>query len=214
MNINEVYETNGDGLVRVVFYNTAMKVQIEFLDTGNRRFSQASDIRAGRCKDKLRPSLWGVGYTGYGKFRTSSDAGKKWISMIRRCYDKKWKAKKPSYDNVFVCDDWHSLQVFGAWYEDNYPKDGKSYDIDKDKITKNNKIYSAEHCCFISHSENVGLTSKGGFYMNHALGGRIYIKNAKEFCRKYDINRSNLNKVINGKHKHAKGWTYENITSR
>lgn len=206
MNIGDKFETNSGQFVEVIEYLDAYNVKIKFLDTGNERISQATDIRMGRCKDKMKPSLFGVGYAGYGPHRYKSEAGRKWCAMIRRCYDKKWKKNKPSYDGVTVCDAWHNLQVFGNWFNDNFIDDGRSYDLDKDSIITGNKIYSPETCRLISHRENVSLTAKGGFKMVSPEGLIVEVDNAKRFCITNGIDRSNLNKVLKGQTSHCKGW--------
>lgn len=206
MNIGDTYETNSGSIIEVIGYESALKVKIKFLDTGNERYSQAVDIRMGRCKDKLKPSLFGVGYAGYGDCRYNSLAGKKWAMMMRRCYDAKWKKNKPSYDGVVVCDEWHNMQNFSKWFNENYPSDGLDYDLDKDNLSGDCKIYSPETCRFISHYENVSLTAKGGFKMISPSGQVVDISNAKKFCVSNGIDRSNLNKVLSGKSSHCKGW--------
>lgn len=210
MNKGEIYKTNGDGLVEVIEYMNAYKVKIRFLETGNTRHSQATDIRLGRCKDRLKPSLWGVGYVGYGPCRMSSEAGKKWTAMMRRCYDQKWKQNKPSYRGATVCKEWHNLQNFAAWYEKNRPNNDEKFDLDKD-LKGCGKLYSPATCSLITHSRNVRLTSSGGFKMKSPEGQVVDIDNAKNFCEKHGIDRSNLTKVIKGKYAHVKGWTYAGI---
>lgn len=210
MNVGEIYETNGDGQVLVTSYINALKVEIKFLETGNKRYSQATDIRLGRCKDKLKPSLWGVGYVGYGPYRTSSEAGRKWIAMMRRCYDKKWKKKKPSYDGVKVCADWHNLQNFASWYEKNKPTDAERFDLDKD-LNGDGKLYSPQTCALIPHSKNVRITASGGFRMKSPAGEIVNVENARDFCEQHGLDRSNLAKVIRGRSAHIKGWTYAGI---
>ena len=210
MQIGEVYQSNGDGPVKVVSYVNAFKVEIEFLETGNRRFSQATDIRHGQCKDRMRPSVWGVGFVGYGLHRTRSEAGKKWTAMLRRCYDEKWKRNKPSYDGVTVCGEWHNLQNFAEWYYKNKASD-MPCDLDKDGVVKGSKVYSPKTCQLIPHSQNVGYCAMKDFCMRSPDGVVVRVDNAAQFCRENGLDRSNLTKVVNGKSKHVKGWTYEGI---
>lgn len=81
----------------------------------------------------------------------------------------------------------------------------RSIIYDPKKKSGDCKIYSPETCRFISNSENVSLTAKGGFKMISPSGEVVDISNAKKFCISNEIDRFNLNKVLSGKSSHCKG---------
>ena len=82
-----------------------------------------------------------------------------WKSMIQRCFSEKHKAKNPTYKDVTCCDEWLSFANFLEWLNKEVGYSGKSqgYCLDKDLITKGNKIYSPEACSLVPQAVNVLL---------------------------------------------------------
>lgn len=87
----------------------------------------------------------------------SSQSYRIWNLMLNRCYNKKLKDKKPTYQKCVVCDEWLRFSNFKNWFEENYV-DG--YALDKDVLVKGNKIYSPETCCFVPQEINSMLTKR------------------------------------------------------
>lgn len=137
-------------------------IDVRFIDSGYEFNATASNIRAGKVKDILAPSVCGVGIIGEGSYLASMNkkhhkAYKKWFDMIYRCYSDSKIKRRPTYAECEVCEDWQNFQVFADWFYDNFI-DG--FDFDKDILNPGNKIYSPESCIFVSHEENSGFTSK------------------------------------------------------
>jgi len=80
---------------------------------------------------------------------------RKWKSMIVRCYDDKFKSKFPTYIGCTVCEEWLTFSNFKRWMES---KDWEGKELDKDLLTKGNKVYSPASCVFISQKMNKFLT--------------------------------------------------------
>ena len=80
-----------------------------------------------------------------------------WVNMIRRCYDVKYKKIKTSYKNCQVCDDWKYFSNFLTWCNDAKNNYHEGYQLDKDILFKDNKIYSPETCCFVPKQINILL---------------------------------------------------------
>lgn len=116
-------------------------------------------------------SVYGVGTLGImkdgSKPKTTDGHGKPtreydlWKGMLKRCYDKKWHEKYPTYKDCSVCDRW---LVFANFLEDLPLIEGYEFwrdnpkqriALDKDSKIEGNKIYSLDTCCFISNSDNV-----------------------------------------------------------
>lgn len=70
-----------------------------------------------------------------------------WVRMFRRCYSDDFK----TYNGCKVCKDWLLFSKFKEWFDENYI-DG--YDLDKDILFRNNKVYSPKTCCFVPHMIN------------------------------------------------------------
>lgn len=84
--------------------------------------------------------------TSENKQRISCPCYKAWVRMLERAYSSKWHTKYPSYSNVLVCKDWLYFSNFRKWWINNYI-DG--YQLDKDILSKEIKIYSPETCIYI-----------------------------------------------------------------
>lgn len=150
VHVGEVYHTK-DGDLCVIRYDSALQVLVEFTNTKYRRFVAAGDIRRGRAKDRMRPSVFGVGFLGEGKHlansrRVKSQAYNTWHNMIQRCYSLAYQKKYPYWRDCVVCTKWHNFQNFAEWFYENHVE---GYDLDKDCNKIGNKTYSPDYCEFI-----------------------------------------------------------------
>lgn len=75
-----------------------------------------------------------------------------WKSMLRRCYSERWLAMHPSYLGVYVCPEWHFLSSFALWMEG---QDYSGMHLDKDILSRGERVYSPETCVFIPEALNV-----------------------------------------------------------
>ena len=81
--------------------------------------------------------------------------------MLRRCYDKNFQEKEPSYKDVTVCEEWLCYQNFAKWYEENYYEvENEEMELDKDILIKGNKIYSPSTCIFVPKGINCLFTNR------------------------------------------------------
>ena len=151
----QVYPTR-DGDLIVIKYNSALEVLVEFVDTGYRRLVSAGEIRRGRAKDRLKPSVYGVGYLGDGPHlansrRVKSVAYIAWHNMIKRCYSSTYHIKYPEYADCTVASNWHNFQNFAVWFYDNHIV---GFDLDKDLRVIGNRVYSSDTCQYINPKIN------------------------------------------------------------
>ena len=110
--------------------------------------------------------------------------------MIHRCYDEKSLISTPCYRETSVCTEWHNLQNFGEWYEENYnPKTMQGWQLDKDILQNGNKIYSPETCCFIPQDVNKFLVRPSNRRDKLPLGIRLIGK-------VYEVSISKHNKRV------------------
>lgn len=122
MKAGDIYPTIHGDTVTVVKYEGSMRVTIEFNDNyKHRQVFQSDRVRKGGMKNPYKPSVYGVGFLGVGKYKAQVN-GKMtkhytiWKAMLRRCYCQSSVIKHPTYHNVTVCEDWHNFQVFAEWY--------------------------------------------------------------------------------------------------
>ena len=74
-----------------------------------------------------------------------------WKNLLTRCYSNKSLNKCPTYKDCYVCEDWLYFSKFKAWIEG---QDWRGKELDKDILSKGNKIYSPEFCVYVSHMTN------------------------------------------------------------
>lgn len=204
---------SGDGKFLVIdFSGTTKPVGIRFIDTGFSYYADWSNVKKGRVRDKMKRKTAGVGFFGVGPYKSkckgkASKCYSIWHQMIKRCYDHEYqKSKCPTYEGCVVCDEWHNFQNFAKWYEENYPKDGGKYALDKDIKFEGNKTYSPENCIFVTQEENNIKARCMSVDLVSPSGEVVKVNNAAEFCRAKGLDNSNLSKVINGKASSHKGW--------
>lgn len=75
----------------------------------------------------------------------------KWKNMLKRCYDKNFLSKNPTYAGCSVCTEWLTFSNFRAWMAE---QDWKGKQLDKDLIKRGNKIYHPDFCVFVSSVVN------------------------------------------------------------
>lgn len=155
----EKYVTNEGYEVEIVKYNSSLSCDIKFDNGIIIKDLNYHQIKNGQVKNPYHKSVYNIGFIGVGEYkahikRKPTKAYDSWIGMLRRCYSNKSLAKRPTYKDVTVCEEWHNFQNFAEWFEVNY-KDGLH--LDKDLLSKHEKIYSPETCCFLTISENSRL---------------------------------------------------------
>lgn len=200
--------TNKSGELEVVEYLDAYNVRVRFIDTGFEIATQASSIRSGEVKDKLRPSVFGIGYLGDGEFKTWANYGRTkeyvaWQNMLQRCYDPKCHVKRPTYIGCSVCAEWHNFQNFAKWMS-KQNCEGKQ--LDKDIKVEGNKVYSPETCMFVTPAENVVEANAKQYAFVSPSGVVTDVYNLSEFCRENGLDQGNMSNVHAGKLKQHKGW--------
>jgi hypothetical protein len=163
INTGDRYLTKSCGWLEVVKYHSASKIDVKFEVTGFRTTVEACQLKRSNIWDKLLPSVLGVGCLGDGPYATSLPNGKatwlytRWSGMLERCYDIDFKLKSPHYSKCTSSTDWLNFQNFADWAskQDGYMM--ARWQLDKDIISKGNKLYSAETCCFVPQEINTLL---------------------------------------------------------
>lgn len=158
--LGKEYLTNSSGKCFVIGYKNNRSVVVAFYEPFYITTCELGDLKKGKVKNHLKPSLYGVGYVGVGEYSSNNKrAFGLWVSMLKRGYSEDFKNLCPTYKDVKVCDEWLCFQNFAEWcegqkfFEAKDDKD-KSYQLDKDILVKGNKIYSPETCCFVPQEVN------------------------------------------------------------
>jgi hypothetical protein len=205
---SKIYQSNNYGEFVIVNYINAKTITVKFLKTGYQKVSTKREILKGVVKDKMLPSLYGVGFVGAGEFK-ASDSGShtevylRWKGILERCYCPRSLKRKPCYLGCSVAEVWHNFQNFAAWFEKNHIA---GFDIDKDIKIPGNKVYSPDACCFVSPTENRSIAGAKRYVFLSPKGESVDIYNLSEFCRKNNLNHRVMCSVHTGRVQHHKGW--------
>ena len=158
---SKVFASTNSGDFKVVEYIDQKNVVIEFLYTGTRLVARIGNILNGLVKDRMYPSVYGVGITGE---KISVIDGKRckqrelWVRMLDRCYSK--GKNKPTYEGCSVSENFKYYPFFKEWCEKQIGFDVKGFALDKDILVKGNKVYSEGACVFVPQEINNILTYK------------------------------------------------------
>ena len=156
--IGEVKYNNQGSLMKIIKDNGVYDIIVEFQDKYKAKVKcRYCNFERGGVKNPYYPYVFNVGYIGQGKYthKTHKEIYQKWHQMIKRCYDPHYLNRKPTYRDVFVCDEWLCFQNFAKWYENNYYKcNNEIMELDKDILVKGSKIYSPKTCCFVPRKIN------------------------------------------------------------
>jgi len=190
----------------------------EFLETGFEIRKLKMAILKGEIKDYLKPSVSIVGCLGYASFKNNEKLYYTWKSMLNRCYNKNHLAYyRYGGKNITVCKRWHRFDYF---LEDIIKIEGYDLDniinenlqLDKDKKSKNNKIYSKQTCCFITRLENMQYTVKQKSVKGISpLNEEHIFNNQSQFSIKFNLLKGGISNVLSGRSKTHKGWKFEYI---
>ena len=159
--VGKIFKSKCSGDFKVIEYIDAKNVVIEFLTTGTVLVARSGNISNGAVKDRMYPSVYGVGITGE---KIPVVEGKRckqrelWIRMLDRCYSQ--GENKPTYEGCTVSDNFKYYPYFKDWCENQIGFNVKGFALDKDILVKGNKVYSENSCVFVPQEINNLLTYK------------------------------------------------------
>lgn len=120
-----------------------------------------------------------VGTKGNGVARTDgkpTKAYRAWTDMLRRCYDPKHSSRFPTYIGRSVSNEWLFFPTFNAWYDENYVE---GWQLDKDLLVSDNKVYSPHTCVFVPQPLNVLFNDSGRARGEFPLGVDLHKQSGK-----------------------------------
>lgn len=136
-------------------------------------------ILRGDVRNHNFPAMYGVGFIGKGKYTSKHKSFLLWQGVLQRCYHEKAQEKYPTYKGVTVCEEWHNFQNFAKWYEHHHTSCMEHWDIDKDILCPECKVYSPETCTFVPRIINT-------FYRT-AFSSDGLPKNISKVGKKYKV---------------------------
>lgn len=160
--LGKEFETTNCGKCVIVDYKGRHDVFVKFYCPEYVVKCSMYHLKLGNVTNPLYPTLYGVGCIGVGKHNSKNNERvyKIWNAILQRCYSEHYhKSMSENYKGVLVCDEWHNFQNFANWWESNGFSNfvdcrGYPYQLDKDILSFENKIYSPNTCCFIPKEIN------------------------------------------------------------
>lgn len=182
-----VFSTNNYGDLIITEYVNSRKVRVKFIETGYETFTSICHIRKGSVKDRLKPTVCGVGIIGNEPSEVNGTPLKEytlWLAMIHRCYGK--KSHNNTYKDCFVSDNFKYYPYFKQWCNNQTGFSNQGWELDKDILVKGNKIYSEDTCCFVPAEINTLVVKCDNRRGKHSVG-TSYHKNHKKFAANLSI---------------------------
>ena len=201
----EVGVSNEGCVMKIVEYNNNYDVIIEFQDEHKYRVhTQYSNFKNGQCKNPFFASVFGHGYYGVDKngnvpktkeFKDgklcSTWEYNKWMNMLKRCFDNKYKEKRPTYKDTACCERWlyfaNFLEDFEILKQEYSWNENEKLNLDKDILHKGNKIYSLENCVLVPDYINSLFIKRDAKRGEYPIGV-CYNKGAKKYQAFCSIN--------------------------
>ena len=172
--VGKVCKSKLSGDFKIVEYNNKTNVKIQFINTGYEAVVELGNIRKGEVKDRLSPSVYGLGIVGTKyQIRVNGTLKKEyelWREMLKRCYSDTYQKKYPTYKGCAVSENFKSYEYFYEWCNKQIGFDNKDWQLDKDLLVKGNKIYSESTCVFIPAEINSLLTKCTASRGEHLIG--------------------------------------------
>ena len=172
--VGMVFKSKSSGDFKVLKYNNAKDVEIQFLKTGFETSAQLTNIRNGEVKDPYSPSVYGAGILGTKHPSTINGVNTKeyalWVNMLQRCYSDSFKKKRPTYEDCKCSENLKSYEYFYEWCHSQIGFDNEGWHLDKDLLAKGNMVYSADSCIFIPREINSLLTRREALRGKHLIG--------------------------------------------
>ena len=157
-----VFKTNKYGDVEIVEYINSSKVKIRFINTNHVKEEHLSSVRSGYVRDDSIPTTCGVGFIdveGASIGRKMTKEYHLWNNMINRCYNEKELSRNPTYKDCHVSEEWMYLSNFKEWCHKQIGFNEDGWQLDKDILSKDNKVYSEYTCCFVPPEINCAITN-------------------------------------------------------
>ena len=176
--VGVVCKSKSSGDFKILKYNDARNVEIQFINTWFETVAELGNIRNGNVKDPYLPSVFGIGVLGT-KYPSkvngvNTKEYKLWYNMLVRCYSDAYKKKYQTYEGCKVSDNFKSYEYFYGWCYSQIgfdaKGDGNPFQLDKDLLIKGNKVYSEDSCVFLPKEINSLLTKREALRGEYLIG--------------------------------------------
>ena len=190
--VGKICKSKSSGEFKILKYNDAKDVEIQFLKTGYETVARLGHIKSGSVKDPYLPSVCGVGVLG-NKYPSEINGVKTkeyvlWKHMLERCYSDTYKKQQPTYEGCEASENFKSYEHFYEWCQNQIGFGNRDWQLDKDLLIKGNKIYGENTCVFIPREIN-SLLVKSAASRGEYLIGVCWCKRDKAFIARVRKNK-------------------------
>lgn len=221
--IGKTFNTNNYGKLIITGYDNNRSVEVKFIDTGYVTKTELVQIKRGAVKDRMKPSVYGVGVLGDAP--TFSEIGKKlkvcelWYNMLERCYCNHHVKNKLTYKDCKVSDNFKYYPYFKDWCENQIGFNNVGWHLDKDILVKGNKVYSEDTCVFVPNEINMLFTKRQSLRGNYPIGvylnGNKFVASLCKFGeRRKHLGRFNIEKEAFLVYKEAKELHIKEVANK
>ena len=176
-----IFPTKQNGDLEVLEYVSAKEVVIRFIGTGYTTKCAMVNILSGTVKDRLKPSVYGVGVVGEKYPLENGKQSKEynvWVRMLDRCYS---THVGRTYKGCSVSENFKYYPYFKDWCYNQVGFGIAGFALDKDILSKGNKTYSEDTCCFVPQEINNLFTNKK-VKSNSIKTGVLFNERTKRYC--------------------------------
>lgn len=174
------YETLQYGKVKIIEYQSATDVVVQFENTGYVTTVSVGNLKKGFVKDRSVPTVCNFGIIGDQDIRDEhgniEKEYRRWESMLSRVYGRPTN----TYLGCEVCLKFQKYKDFKDWCGKQIGFDQDGWHLDKDILFKGNKVYSPETCCFVPSEINTLFVKQQNIRGKYPLGVS-YEKRTKRF---------------------------------
>ena len=168
MQEGDVFKTKSYGDLIITKYVNSKAVCVKFVVTGYETTTKASNVIAGSVKDRLLPTVYGIGITGDIQVNVNGQYLKEykiWKRVLCRCYSVGYQKVQPTYIDCSVSENFRYLEYFKEWCNNqigfnSVDEKGKPFALDKDILVKGNRVYNEDVCVFVPQEVNLLFTKR------------------------------------------------------
>ena len=153
-----ILKSKNFGEFKIVNYISSTYVEIEFILSKFKHHGTLRNVLKGEVKDFTQPTICGVGMVD--KQTVDNRVYKVWVSMLERCYSRKYKSIYPTYEYCVASEYFKYYSNFEQWCYKQVGFGNKGWHLDKDLLVKGNKIYSEDTCVFLPKEINLIFGNK------------------------------------------------------
>ena len=153
LSVGDVFLNKHGDVALVTEYISCTEVYVVFDGYDKTVKFNASNLKAGRFRNKEKPDNFGTTLGGTYCTKVHKSVYARWRNMIRRCHE-----KHKGYEDVSVCQKWMCFDNYAEWFYSQKACNSVAFEVDKD--ISGAKLYSPETCFLVPVELNVLFSRK------------------------------------------------------